>query len=202
MRRHLFHATLVLLAASLGASATWLWTQRPLTPSGPMVLERVREVARLEALEVLVFKKVSFEPDPAPTASFWGEVVQWARYSLRKPGGRAIVFAKLRLGLDLDKLDASRVRIRGARIELSLPPLEAQVELIPGETEIIGSNLDSEQTAQLFERAKDAFTREALADPELARRARASAERSIRAVLTLLGFREVVFVEVPPGRGA
>jgi len=40
-----------------------------------------------------------------------------------------------------------------------------KVELRPAETEIIGSNLDSKETAELFERARTAFEREVAADP-------------------------------------
>ena len=111
--------------------------------------------------------------------------------------GRAIVFAEVELGLDLKRLDPSRLHIEGPRIEVALPPLEAQVQLMPGDTEIIGSNLNSEETAGLFEKAKEAFTREVMADPDLQAKARESSERAIKALLITLGFREVVFVKTP-----
>jgi hypothetical protein len=77
--------------------------------------------------------------------------------------------------------------------------VQVQVELKPAETEIIGSNLDSEQTAQLFELARTAFEREVSADEKLKARARASAEQSLRALFVGLGFTEVDFVkELPP----
>ena len=73
------------------------------------------------------------------------------------------------------------------------------VELKPGETEIIGSNLDSSETAQLLDLAKTAFEREVTASPQLRQRARASAERAITSLLVVLGFAEVHFVDVLPG---
>jgi len=80
-----------------------------------------------------------------------------------------------------------------------LPPVQVQVELKPAETEVIGSNLDSKETAQLFELARTAFEREVGADEKLKARARASAEQSLRALFIGLGFTEVAFVkELPP----
>jgi len=155
----------------------------------------------LETLDVSVYKKVSFEPEPAPAGSFWADVLNWARYSLRPPRGKAIVFADVHLGFQFSKIDESNLRVAGSRIEVELPPLQAQVELKPGETEVIGSNLDSQQTAQLLELARVAFEREALADSKLRERARASAERSLRGLFLSLGFREVLFAypqPVPP----
>jgi hypothetical protein len=64
--------------------------------------------------------------------------------------------------------------------------------------EALGSNLDSAETARLLELAKVAFEREVEADRGLRERARASAERQIRALLTTLGFAAVHFVETLP----
>jgi hypothetical protein len=80
-----------------------------------------------------------------------------------------------------------------------LPPLVNHVELIPADTEVIGSTLDSEQTAQLFENARAAFERDVGNNPELQQKARDSAARAIAAVLTKLGFTEVDFVSDLPG---
>ena len=183
---------------ALGAALTYsLLPKRARPPEGPALVEQVREVVRLESLDVSVYRKISFEPDPIPTGSFWGDVLTWARYSLRPPHGKAIVFADVHLGFQLSKIDGSNLRVAGSRVEVSLPPLQAKVELKPGETEIIGSNLDSQQTAQLLELARAAFEREALADPTLRQRARSSAERSLRALFSSLGFREVFFRDSP-----
>jgi hypothetical protein len=188
-------ALLFVLGAALTYSLFVRKAARP--PDGPGLVQQVREVARLESLDVSVYKKVSFEPDPAPGESFWGDVLNWARYTLRPPRGKAIVFADVHLGFQFSKIDESNLRVAGSRVEIRLPPLQAHVELKPGETEIIGSNLDSQQTAQLLDLARAAFEREALADPKLRERARASAERSLRALFLSLGFHEVLVVDSP-----
>src|SRR2546421_2895691 len=189
-----------LLAAALGAGAVWHFTRRekPL-PDAPALVVKVREVARMQALDVSLYKKVVFVPDPRETGSVWGDVMQWASFSLRPPRGRAIVFAEAHLAIDLAKLDASSLRVSGRRVEVVLPPVQVQVELKPGETEVIGSNLDSNQTAQLFDLARTAFEREVFADEKLKVRARASAAQSLRPLFAGLGFTEVSFVkDLPP----
>lgn len=202
MKRTILVAVLCAAAAVAGAfGATWLLRDRTRRPDPPAVVERVREVARLETVHLTLHKKISFTPDPEPGGSLWGDVAKWVRFTVRSPEGRAIVFAEVDLGLDLERLDSSRLRLEGPKAIVALPPIEAQVRLLPGETEIIGSNLDSAETAQLFELARAAFHREVMADPILRERAKASSERAIRALLIELGFREVVFVEqpLPPG---
>src|SRR5216684_150821 len=186
---------------ALGAALTYflLAPKRAKPLDVPALVQQVREVTRLETLDVSLYKKVSFEPDPVSAESFWSELLNWARYSLRPPRGKAIIFADVHLGFQLSKIDESLLRVAGSRVEVRLPPLQAHVELKPGETEVIGSNLDSQQTAQLLELARVAFEREALADSKLRERARASAERSLRELLLSLGFREVLFVDSPRG---
>jgi len=185
---------------SLGAALTYslLFHKTAKPPDGPALVEQVREVTRLESLDVSLYKKVSFEPEPVSADSFWGDVLNWARYSLRPPRGKAIVFADVHLGFQFLKIDGSSLRVTGSRVEIQLPPLQAHVELKPAETEVIGSNLDSQQTAQLLELARAAFEREALADPKLRKRARDSAERSLRALILSLGYHEVLFADSLP----
>jgi len=185
------------LLFALGAAVTYsLVAPKPAKPPETIALvEKVREVTRLESLDVSLYKKVSYEPDPLPAGSVWGDVVSWARNALSPPRGRAIVFADVHLGFQFSKFDASNLRVTGWRVEVRLPPLRVSVELKPGETEVIGSNLDSDQTAQLLELARIAFEREALADPKLRKRARESAEQSLRALFLSLGFREVLFTD-------
>src|SRR5919199_1444232 len=188
------------LAAALGAGVVWHFTHRekPL-PDAPALVVKVRQVARLQSLDVSLYKKVTFAPDPRDTGSVWGDLLQWASYTLRPPRGRAIVFADAHLAVDLLKLDASSLRVSGRRVDVVLPPVQVQVELKPAETEIIGSNLDSKQTAQLFELARAGFEREVRADEKLKAQARASAGQSRRALFGGLGFTEVQFVnELPP----
>lgn len=188
------------IACVIGALGTaWLLREREAAPPPdvPAVVEQMRDVARLETLHLNVHKKISFEPSPTPADSLWGDVSNFVRFTVNKPQGRAIVFAQVELGLDLDKLGPEDVRISGQKVEVALPPIEAQVQLLPKETEIIGSNLDSKETALLFDKAKDAFEREVMADPRLQEKARASSERALRALLITLGFKEVVFVKTP-----
>lgn len=199
-------ALLVLAGVAAGAGLVWTLSHReagPSVPPAPLVVERMREVARLETLDLAVYKKIAYEPEPTPTGALWKDVLTWAKASLFPSRGRAIVFATVHLGLDLSKLDARRVRIQGSRIEVALPPMQAKVELRPGETEVISSTLDSAQTAQLLELARAAFEREVMADPALQARARGSAERALTGLLLSLGFREVVFVDAirPSGAG-
>lgn len=187
----------------LGAVAVLGFQRRGRTapPDGPTIITRMREVARLETLDVTLFKKISFEPDPEPANSVWGDLFNFVKQSINAPKGRAIVFADVHLGLDLSKLDPDKVRVHGDEVQVVLPPLQVKVELRPGDTEVIGSNLDSDQTAKLFDLAKNAFESEAKADRQLQDKARQSAERSLRALLITLGFREVRFVDALPGQG-
>ncbi|HUM12232.1 MAG TPA: DUF4230 domain-containing protein [Myxococcaceae bacterium] len=188
---------LVVAGVALGAVAVRALSPRLLgpTPPTPLIVDRMREVARLETLDLQVYKKIAYAPEPTPTGALWSDVLAWAKTSLFPSRGRAIVFGTVHLGVDLSKLDARRLRIDGTRIEVALPPLQAQVELRPGETEVIASNLDSAQTAQLLELARTAFEREVMADPALQAKARGSAERALTGLLLSLGFREVVFVD-------
>jgi len=198
---------LVVLGLAVGGGAVLAWRllapRPPPLPDPPAVVERIREVARLETLEVRLYRKVSFEPEPVPAGSFWGDVAGWARYTLRRPRGKAIVFAVGHLGLDLERLGPGSLRVSGREAWVALPPVAVTVELQPGETEVIGSNLDSAETAQLFELAKAAFQREVAADETLRARARDSARRAIEGLLLGLGFTAVHVVdrlpEVPAG---
>jgi hypothetical protein len=195
-------ALLFLVSAALGALAVWSWTRQSVDAARPattLVVERMREVARLETLDLAVYKKIAYAPEPVPTGALWKDVLAWARSSLFPTRGRAIVFGTVHLGLDLTKLDANHLRVGTTRVEVVLPPLQATAELKPAETEVIDSNLDSAQTALLLGLAKSAFEREALDSPELREKARGSAERALTGLLLSLGFREVVFVEKLPG---
>jgi hypothetical protein len=194
---------LVALAGGLGLGLGLRLVRRaPEPPDPPAVAVKIREVARLETLDVALYKKVTFAPDPAPADSLWGDVAGWLRQSFRTPRGKAIVFADAHLGLDLSRLDAAAVRVKGTEVWVALPPLRASVELRPGETEIIGSNLDSAETAKLLELARAAFQREVEADRTLRDRARGAAERQIRGLLATLGFSEVHFVDALPAAGS
>lgn len=203
--RNLLAVAALVLAFLLGAGLVWHLSHRqPSMPDAPALVLKIREVARLETLDVSLYKKIDFSPDPREQSTVWASLAQWASYTLRPPRGRAIVFAVAHLGVDLRKLDESALRVSGRRVEVVLPRVQTQVELRPAETEIIGSNLSSEQTAQLFERARNAFEAEASADKGLQESARESARQSLRSLFIGLGFSEVAFVEKlspEPSRG-
>src|SRR5512142_852605 len=135
MRRALL-LVLVALGGGLGLGLGLRLARRaPALPDPPAVVLRIREVARLETLDVALYKKVTFSPDPAPGDSLWQDVTGWLRHALRTPRGKAIVFADAHLGLDLAKLDAASVRVAGREVWIVLPPLRVEVALRPGETE-------------------------------------------------------------------
>ena len=184
-------------AVALGALGAYVFLRAParLLPDPPALVLQMREVTRLETLDVSLYKKVTFSPEPVATDALWKDVINWAAYSLNTPRGRAIVFADVHLGYDFQRIDTSSLQVVGTRVDVALPPLEVKVELRPGETEVIDSNLDSQQTAHLLERARMAFELEAGNDARLKERARQSAERSLRALFLTLGFTEVRFVD-------
>ena len=188
---------LFVFAVALGAVGAFFALRpapRPL-PDPPALVTQMREVARLETLEVSLYKKVTFSPEPVGTDALWKDVINWAAYSIRTPRGRAIVFADVHLGYDFQRIDTSSLQVSGSRVDVVLPPLEVKVVLRPGETEVIDSNLNSQETAHLLERARVAFEKEVRADPRLKERARLSAERSLRALFLTVGFTEVRFVD-------
>lgn len=199
MRRLL---ALVVFGVALGfggvAAYRLFGAREPRVPDGPAVITQLREVAQLETLEVALYRKITFSPDPPASHGLWDDVVNWARYAMRTPQGRAIVFAVARVGVDLDQLGPQNVRLHGRTAYLKVPPMRVTVELKPGETEIIGSNLDSKETAQLFDLAKQAFERETAQDTRLMDRARQSTQRAIRALLLTVGFTQVHFVDTLP----
>jgi hypothetical protein len=194
------YAVFMAVAFAAGAlSVFYLSSHREQTADVPTVVERMRDVARLETLDVNVYKKVGYAPDPVPTGNVWSDVWQWAKATLAPSRGRAIVFGTVHVGLDLSHLDASAVVVRGDRVDVVLPALQTHAEVRPAEIEVIQSNLDSAQTGQLLELARVAFEQDARADAGLQARAHANAERALRGLLLSLGFRDVHIVTAPPG---
>jgi len=194
--RNLLAVAALLLAFALGALLVWHFAHREARlPDTPALILKVREVARLETLDVTLYKKIDFAPDPRPSDSGWVQVTQWVKEAISPPRGKAIVFAVAHLSLDLRKLDESSLRVAGRRVEVVLPRVQARVELLPAQTEIIGSNLDSQQTASLFDAAKSGFEGDVNGDPALQQRARESAQQTLRSLFVGLGFSEVAFVD-------
>lgn len=192
VKRGLLLGAGVVLGVALALLAAGGVPVRP--PDAATVVQEVRTAARLETLDVRVYKKVSFSPEPQPGGSVWADLAEWVKQGLWPKQGRAIVFAVVHYGVDLSTLDESRLRVRGDAVEVRLPEVRATVELLPGETEVIGSNLDSAQTAELFEVAKRGFEAEAARDAALRAQARLAAELAVERALRGLGFREVRFV--------
>ena len=54
-------------------------------PTRPRWSLKMREVARLKTLDVSLYKKIDFTPDPREQATVWGALAQWASYT---PAGR------------------------------------------------------------------------------------------------------------------
>src|SRR3954447_24574557 len=96
----------LLLAFALGAGVVWHFAHReaPL-PDAPALIVKVREVARLETLDVTLYKKVDFSPDPRPSDSGWVQFANWVKEGISPSHGKAIVFGIAHLSLDLRKLD-------------------------------------------------------------------------------------------------
>jgi len=191
----------MVLAGALGAGAMWyeLRLKPSHLPEGPAVIQQMREVARLETLDVTSYKKIMFTPDAPPPSDFIHDAWNWATSVVAPAQGKAIVFASVHFSLDLARLSDHSVRIKDTRIWVVLPDTVATVELKPAETEIIGSTLDSEQTAQLFETARATFERDVGNNRELKAKAHAAAERAIASLLQKVGFTEVNFVSELPG---
>ena len=189
---------LVVLGLAVGAGAVLaarlLPSPRQPPPDPPAVVEKIRQVARLEALQVSLYKKVTFAPEPSPADSIWGDLAGWLRHTLARPRGKAMVFAEARIGVDVAGLGPDAVELRGRDCFVVLPPTEVVVELKPGETEVFGSNLDSAETARLLELAKRAFEREVAADQALQARARLAVEHALTALLLQVGVDRVEFV--------
>src|SRR5690348_646122 len=138
----------LVLAAAVGAAGVLAWQRRgtPPAPDAPVVLSAVREVMRLETLDVTLYKKVIYNPEPRPGDGLWQDVLTSAKETLAPSQGKVIVFAEGHLGFDLGRLGDDSVAVDGDTVLIVLPPVQVAVELLPGETEVIGSNLSSAQT--------------------------------------------------------
>lgn len=199
MRRLLVTLVLCALFAAAGAASMLVfWRRREPPPDPPSLVVQMQEVARLETLDVVLYKKITFAPDTMPASTTVGDIWNFIKPGFLTDHGKAIVFAEVHLGLNLRRLDVNSVQVRGDSVDVVLPSVQATVELRPGDTEVIDNHLDMQQMAQLLQNAKEAFEREALQDPKLQAKARESAQRALRAFLLSVGFRQVNFVEALP----
>lgn len=182
---------------AVAVAAALLRVERLAAAEPPAVIERIREVSRLEVLEVSVHQKVTFAPDAKKQATLLADVWAYARDTVAPRRGRALVFARARFYVDLRKLKPEQVRVRGDELELELPEPEVEASLMPGETEVIASNLDSAETAALLDKAQAELRGAVLHDAALKQRARDAAARSVTGLLKGLGFRKVVIAPAP-----
>lgn len=189
----------VTFALGVGAAYYMLRSSAPRPPDGPIVVERMRDVARLETLDVTLHEVIHFQPDPAYSDSTLKMAFAFAKEQLNlHDRGTAVVFAVAHIGFDLSKLTPEHVRIQGGQVTVQLPPLSTQVELLPDQTLVVESNLSSQQTMQLLDVAKKRFEARMLQDARVKDRARASSERALRAMLITLGYQQIEFVDQLP----
>ncbi len=177
--------------AAVAVAGALLRVERLAAAEPPAVIERIRDVQRLEVLEVTVHKKVTFAPDPKPEPTLLAGVWAYARETVAPRRGKALVFANARFFVDLRRLKPEQVQVRGDAVTIELPEPEVEANVLPGETEIIASNLDSEGTAALLETAELELKASVQHDAKLRTRARDAAARTLTGLLKGLGFRKV-----------
>lgn len=176
---------------AVAVAGALLRVERLAAAEPPAVIERIREVQRLEVLEVTVHQKVTFAPDPKPEATLLAGAWAYARETVAPRRGKALVFANARFFVDLRRLKPEQVRVRGDEVTLELPEPEVEAVVLPGETEVIASNLDSAETAALLEAAAGELRASVMRDAKLRERAREAAARTMTGLLKGLGFRKV-----------
>ena len=177
----------------LVAGGYLLGSRRLASPPSPTVIERLRAVSRLQVLDVSVTRKVTLLPEPVDQRTMTAAVVQWARFAVSPPAGTALVAAEAHFAIDLSRLKDDAVLVREGRVEISLPEAEVAVELTPAQTEVLVSNLDSQQTTALLAKAQTEFAQSLANDPRLKEKARVAAEHALGALVLALGFKEVRF---------
>ena len=129
--------------------------------SQPAVVHRIQRLQRLETVVYSVEKIVTGTQDNAYLPKFLG-------------GDRIllIVHGEVTAGIDLAKLDESKIKITGRSIELEVPPAE-----------IFSTRIDNERT-RVYSRETGLFT---TPDPDLESEARREAERQIAQSATASG---------------
>ncbi len=192
----------VMAVVGLVAAGFFLGNRRETPSPSPTVVERLRAVSRLQVLDVSVTRKVTLLPDPVAQPTVTAAVVQWARFAVAPPSGTALVAAEAHFAIDLSRLSSDAVHVSDDRVEISLPDAEVSIELTPAQTEVLVSNLDSQQTTDLLARAQTQLAQSLARDPRLLQKARTSAERSLGALILSLGFKEVRFNQGPPSVSA
>ena len=121
--------------------------------SRPAVVQRIQRLQRLETVVYSMEKIVSGAQDNA----FLPRLLAGDRILL-------IVMGEVTAGIDLGRLDASKIDIKGRRIEIELPPAE-----------VFSTRIDNERT-RVYSRETGLFS---VPDPNLETEVRREAERQI-----------------------
>lgn len=165
-------------------------------PDPHTVVERIRDVARLETLQALVYRKVVFEETPRKADSTWDDLANWVKTQVRPVRGKAIVFGTAHVQLDVP---AMQTRMDGHTVFIVLPGVKSHVELHPEETEVmLNENLAPEDLGQLMNVAKLQMQRDVDHDVKLRARALEGARNALRSMLAEAGLTDVRFVDALP----
>src|SRR2546428_13041647 len=90
--RNLLAVAALLLAFALGAGLVWHLSHREARlPDAPALVLKIREVARLETLDVSLYKKIDFSPDPRARPTTWPWLAMWSSNLERTQRGRPSV---------------------------------------------------------------------------------------------------------------
>jgi hypothetical protein len=151
--KYLAGAVAGVLAAAVVAWLLFFQSGIRIDLSQPAVVQRIQRLQRLETVVYSMEKIVTGAQDSAYLPKFLG-------------GDRIllIVHGEVTAGIDLAKLDQSKININGRRIELELPPAE-----------IFATRIDNQRT-RVYSRETGLFT---TPDPNLESAARREAERQI-----------------------
>jgi len=146
----------VALTAVVAVVVAWLLFFKSglhLDMSRPAVVQRIQRLQRLETVVYSMEKIVTGTQDNA--------------YLPRILGGDRIlliVYGEVTAGIDLGKLDDSKIKINGGQIEIEMPPAE-----------VFSTRLDNERT-RVYSRETGLFT---TPDPNLESEVRREAERQV-----------------------
>lgn len=151
--KYLLGAVAGVLAAVVVAWLLFFQSGIRIDLSQPAVVQRIQRLQRLETVVYSMEKIVTGAQDNAYLPKFLG-------------GDRIllIVHGEVTAGIDLGKLDESKIKITGRRVEIELPPAE-----------IFSTRIDNERT-RVYSRETGLFT---TPDPNLESAARREAERQI-----------------------
>lgn len=189
MRLSTWPALPVVVIAAL-CLATWLRPRLPGRAEGPdaaTVVDRLREVSRLEVLDARLTKHVRWQPDPPPSRSLTGDVLEWARSTVFPRRADAMVVGDAHCFVDLRRLTTRDVRRVGDSFEVVLPPVQVAVELLPDETRFLTSSLDAAELSDFLTFARGRLQADAERDTSLSEQAARSAEAQVRTLLQTLG---------------